>query len=57
VNEQDERAVIEVMRTLAKQVRTFYEALVEQKFKAHEAFSITLTWLDASSRRPPENKS
>lgn len=57
MNEQDERLILEMMGVLAKQARTFYDALVEQKFKPHEALSLTQTWLDASSRRPPENRS
>lgn len=56
ISERDEREVIEIMRTIAKQTRAFYDALVEQRFRCAEALALTHTWLDASTRRPPEIK-
>ena len=54
MDEKTERDIIELMRTQAKMARAFYEALVEQKVSPSQAFAFTQTWLDSSSRRPPE---
>lgn len=56
MNEQQEREIMEAMRTQAKMARAFFDALVEQQFKPHEAFALTQTWLDSSTRRPPESR-
>ena len=56
MDEKTEREVIELMRTQAKMTRAFYDALLEQKFRPNEAMALLQTWLDSSTRRPPESR-
>jgi hypothetical protein len=45
MDEKDERDLMEMMRTQAKMARSYYDALIEQRFSPTEAMLLTKAFI------------
>jgi hypothetical protein len=45
MNEKEERDLLEMMRTQAKMVRSYFDALIEQKFTPADAMRLTMAFI------------
>ena len=45
MNEKEERDLLEMMRTQAKMARSYFDALIEQKFTPADAMRLTMAFI------------